>query len=483
MQPVTMTSTSSGGTTMVRPQMGFAAPPAGKTQISRAPPTLLPATSTNTNPTSRSTTSTAFMTQPSASPKSKQKMSPRTTTQHTLASKGGLSATSADTKSILNTIRNQSVSSVSPPILSSTLPPGNPSAVGPPVLQTPLSAPPSQTSNSQPPLLHPMMIPSSMPNSTSASPAYINGGRPTTMVPSLTTTTATKVPILPNNSSHQVRKGFPPPVAAPMEPVAKPMTTPEVNGKRPQECLTHVIDGHVIHESSQPFPLEDDIKSRQRKKTEVTKNLPTSNITTHTTSVASSTLASTRPSSIAPVAPSPNKFENEKKRGPGRPPGSTRQNIEQQRVNNAQVSKNPGAPPIQPASSGGDIVKVSKDGGPMQKKAKTDFEKGPPPLNPVLPAMASIPPVSQPSEVKAKYNIDVLTNNPLKWSVTQVCDFVKNLPGCSDYVEDFQLQEIDGQALMLLKADHLMSAMAIKLGPALKICNAIEAMREELKQN
>jgi hypothetical protein len=44
------------------------------------------------------------------------------------------------------------------------------------------------------------------------------------------------------------------------------------------------------------------------------------------------------------------------------------------------------------------------------------------------------------------------------------------------------LQEIDGQALMLLKADHLMSAMAIKLGPALKICSAIDAMREELKQ-
>jgi hypothetical protein len=66
--------------------------------------------------------------------------------------------------------------------------------------------------------------------------------------------------------------------------------------------------------------------------------------------------------------------------------------------------------------------------------------------------------------------------------ILQVCDFVKSLPGCSDYVEDFQLQEIDGQALMLLKADHLMSAMAIKLGPALKICSAIDAMREELKQ-
>jgi hypothetical protein len=35
---------------------------------------------------------------------------------------------------------------------------------------------------------------------------------------------------------------------------------------------------------------------------------------------------------------------------------------------------------------------------------------------------------------------------------------------------------------MLLKTDHLRSAMAIKLGPALKICRAIDAMREELKQ-
>ena len=39
------------------------------------------------------------------------------------------------------------------------------------------------------------------------------------------------------------------------------------------------------------------------------------------------------------------------------------------------------------------------------------------------------------------------------------------------------------QALMLLKADHLMSAMAIKLGPALKICSQIQQMREELNKN
>ena len=188
--------------------------------------------------------------------------------------------------------------------------------------------------------------------------------------------------------------------------------------------------------------------------------------------------------------------EQNKKRGPGRPPGSTKQSIEQQRLLQQQQQK----------LQGGDIVKVSKDGSPVSKKPKTDFETGPPNIlsssnnSAITPIPAPLPPAvtttactagstatttTTPavSEVKSKYNIDVVLNNPLKWTVKQVCDFVKNLPGCSDYVEDFQLQEIDGQALMLLKADHLMSAMAIKLGPALKICNAIEAMREELKQN
>ena len=61
--------------------------------------------------------------------------------------------------------------------------------------------------------------------------------------------------------------------------------------------------------------------------------------------------------------------------------------------------------------------------------------------------------------------------------VAEVVDFVKNLQGCSDYAEDFALQEIDGQALMLLKADHLMTAMSMKLGPALKICAKIDSMR------
>nr|CAI5821366.1 unnamed protein product [Callosobruchus analis] len=68
--------------------------------------------------------------------------------------------------------------------------------------------------------------------------------------------------------------------------------------------------------------------------------------------------------------------------------------------------------------------------------------------------------------------------DPMKWSVQEVFNFIKNLgEGCSDYAEDFLIQEIDGQALMLLKEDHLMTAMAMKLGPALKIVAKIDDMR------
>ena len=66
--------------------------------------------------------------------------------------------------------------------------------------------------------------------------------------------------------------------------------------------------------------------------------------------------------------------------------------------------------------------------------------------------------------------------------MADVVNFIENLQGCEDYADDFKLQEIDGQALMLLKADHLMNAMSIKLGPALKICAQIDLMKGEKKE-
>ncbi|XP_056092448.1 polyhomeotic-like protein 3 isoform X4 [Rhinichthys klamathensis goyatoka] len=72
----------------------------------------------------------------------------------------------------------------------------------------------------------------------------------------------------------------------------------------------------------------------------------------------------------------------------------------------------------------------------------------------------------------------VLDSSPSQWSVEQVCSFISSLPGCHDIAAEFRSQEIDGQALLLLTEDHLMSAMNMKLGPALKICAQINALKE-----
>ncbi|CAG5129967.1 unnamed protein product, partial [Candidula unifasciata] len=90
---------------------------------------------------------------------------------------------------------------------------------------------------------------------------------------------------------------------------------------------------------------------------------------------------------------------------------------------------------------------------------------------------ADSPPRSQ------EYDMDVDGNiprtDPGKWTVTEVYDFIQSMPGCREYAEEFRSQEIDGQALLLLKEDHLMTAMNIKLGPALKICSKINSLKND----
>jgi hypothetical protein len=63
--------------------------------------------------------------------------------------------------------------------------------------------------------------------------------------------------------------------------------------------------------------------------------------------------------------------------------------------------------------------------------------------------------------------------------VSDVYEFIRSMPGCTPYADEFRSQEIDGQALLLLKEDHLMTAMNMKLGPALKICARINSMKDE----
>ncbi|TRY96647.1 hypothetical protein DNTS_024261 [Danionella cerebrum] len=71
-----------------------------------------------------------------------------------------------------------------------------------------------------------------------------------------------------------------------------------------------------------------------------------------------------------------------------------------------------------------------------------------------------------------------LVSGPAQWNVEDVYEFICSLPGCQEIAEEFRSQEIDGQALMLLKEDHLMSTMNIKLGPALKIFARISMLKD-----
>ncbi|XP_048191086.1 LOW QUALITY PROTEIN: polyhomeotic-like protein 1 [Perognathus longimembris pacificus] len=73
---------------------------------------------------------------------------------------------------------------------------------------------------------------------------------------------------------------------------------------------------------------------------------------------------------------------------------------------------------------------------------------------------------------------EFLPAHPSRWSVEEVYEFIASLQGCQDIAEEFRSQEIDGQALLLLKEEHLMSAMNLKLGPALKICAKINVLKE-----
>ncbi|XP_008828342.1 sterile alpha motif domain-containing protein 7 [Nannospalax galili] len=56
-----------------------------------------------------------------------------------------------------------------------------------------------------------------------------------------------------------------------------------------------------------------------------------------------------------------------------------------------------------------------------------------------------------------------------KWTIEDVHNFIKSLPGCSDYAQVFKDHAIDGETLPLLTEEHLRGTMGLKLGPALKI--------------
>ncbi|XP_034496761.1 lethal(3)malignant brain tumor-like protein 1 isoform X4 [Ailuropoda melanoleuca] len=60
-----------------------------------------------------------------------------------------------------------------------------------------------------------------------------------------------------------------------------------------------------------------------------------------------------------------------------------------------------------------------------------------------------------------------------KWTIDEVFSFVQTLTGCEDQARLFKDEMIDGEAFLLLTQADIVKIMNVKLGPALKIYNAI----------
>uniref|UniRef100_A0A674D5M7 L3MBTL histone methyl-lysine binding protein 1b n=1 Tax=Salmo trutta TaxID=8032 RepID=A0A674D5M7_SALTR len=59
------------------------------------------------------------------------------------------------------------------------------------------------------------------------------------------------------------------------------------------------------------------------------------------------------------------------------------------------------------------------------------------------------------------------------WTADEVASFVKGLPGCKEHAATFRTEQMDGEAFLLLTQADIVKILSIKLGPALKIYNAI----------
>ncbi|XP_056667718.1 lethal(3)malignant brain tumor-like protein 1 isoform X14 [Monodelphis domestica] len=64
-----------------------------------------------------------------------------------------------------------------------------------------------------------------------------------------------------------------------------------------------------------------------------------------------------------------------------------------------------------------------------------------------------------------------------KWTIEEVFSFVQILTGCDEQAKLFRDEKIDGEAFLLLTQADIVKIMCIKLGPALKIYNAILMFR------
>ena len=77
----------------------------------------------------------------------------------------------------------------------------------------------------------------------------------------------------------------------------------------------------------------------------------------------------------------------------------------------------------------------------------------------------------------AKDRLEQIKANVNDWTADDVKKFIDSIPGCSGLGKLFEFHEICGQSLMYLDQKDLLETINVKLGPAVKIHNAISLLK------
>lgn len=254
------------------------------------------------------------------------------------------------------------------------------------------------------------------------------------------------------------------------------------------QVLTHLIEGFVIQEGAEPFPVAGLFKDRDFSFMALSENGSAllkceycGNLAPATQFRGSKRFCSNTCAKRYNVSCSQHFKTTRGKGGAGlSPPSETagrRKGTPRRSISDTRTGKIPSRHiPIKCHSESSHSEEVSSDGeededdslslSPSSSRSCSRAEHSAPQSDCSAPGGAALDGGS------------FLSSTPAQWSVEEVCRFISSLQGCEELAAQFLSQEIDGQALLLLREDHLISTMNIKLGPALKICASINSLRD-----
>ncbi|XP_041867554.1 polyhomeotic-like protein 1 isoform X2 [Melanotaenia boesemani] len=275
------------------------------------------------------------------------------------------------------------------------------------------------------------------------------------------------------------------------------------------QVLTHLIEGFVIQEGAEPFPMCGTVKDSAGE--DLTNDSPDTNqseIVTTATVLKCEYCKNFAPASqfrgtkrFCSMSCAKSMYWFPRYNVSFRQPFSVRQGHSQRQDQDHTADRDQGHGHISnsdeeggigrrrvPRRTSSEIASAKIAGRPIPVKCRLESshseeestgeedEDDPLSLSPASSASCHQPP---PPPIQTESSApSCLSASPAQWSVEEVSQFISSLQGCEELASQFLSQEIDGQALLLLKEEHLMSTMNIKLGPALKICAHINNLKD-----